>query len=807
MKKKTWIWIGASAAAVVLGLWGIGSAVSARLQSASGGCETATVSADVIETTVVGTGSLAYGDSVDVSLPYGVDVTTVFYENGQRVDAGDLLAAVDTGGLELLMSETYTQIAEVDAKLRETPAEPEKVVVSAPVAGRVQAVYGSNGASVLETIAAHGSVLLISPDNRMQVNADAAGALPAVGSTVQLELPDGSRRSATVDSVREGSFTASFTATDADVGTAVHVLAEDGSTLGSGLLEAVDAVPVIGPAGTVEGMTVNPGAEVAAGADLFSVRSSAPPAAFQELDRKRQALTERYDLLANLRQNGGLTSPVTGVVTSCSVQEGTAAAGGEGSLSGSLGSLPAGLLDALGMDRATGRGVVTEHLGLQQGGRNIMLSAGTEPDEPDPDVTAEPTETPSDPPGASAPAPTAAAPRVIPRLSLPLLPPVPGLPLQHNVDLLPLCIGEVEWSPADEQAQFSTEYTASGQVEALEGFCFASDCTLNVPAGTVTALTVSEDGSRLSFSAAYEKTTDSYAPAEIDWDSIRDLLGLDAIDLGSLRDLLASGILSSDSLGFDLSQLTSGLGSLGSLAGLDASALSGLAGLDASALAGLNGSALAGLDAGALSGLSPDAIAALEESGAAAGEIPAYTIARDDSMQLLIQINQMDVLSVAPGMACTVTVDALEGQEFPGSVTDIAYADNGGSSTYTAKITMEKAPDMRSGMSASAIIVTSEVSSGMTIPAAAVQEDGSRVFVYTSYKDGEFGGEREITTGVSDGASVEVLSGLEDGDTVYYARTNPLERIMQGMTGPPGMTRSADDGETVQVSAESRAPS
>ena len=57
-KKKTWIWVTAiSAGALALGLWGAGAAVSARFGAASNGYETATVSADIIETTVVGTGT------------------------------------------------------------------------------------------------------------------------------------------------------------------------------------------------------------------------------------------------------------------------------------------------------------------------------------------------------------------------------------------------------------------------------------------------------------------------------------------------------------------------------------------------------------------------------------------------------------------------------------------------------------------------------------------------------------------------------------------------------------------------------
>lgn len=54
----------------------------------------------------------------------------------------------------------------------------------------------------------------------------------------------------------------------------------------------------------------------------------------------------------------------------------------------------------------------------------------------------------------------------------------------------------------------------------------------------------------------------------------------------------------------------------------------------------------------------------------------------------------------------------------------------------------------------------------------ALQEQGDRVFVYTSQdEDGNLTGEQEIVTGLSDGSTVEVTEGLSEGDTVYYQKT------------------------------------
>lgn len=79
----------------------------------------------------------------------------------------------------------------------------------------------------------------------------------------------------------------------------------------------------------------------------------------------------------------------------------------------------------------------------------------------------------------------------------------------------------------------------------------------------------------------------------------------------------------------------------------------------------------------------------------------------------------------------------------------------------------------------SAIIIepVSENEGLLLIPLAAVQEDADGIYVCTGYDKGS--GEATalvaITTGLSDRENVEVLSGLSEGDTVYYRYADTLE--------------------------------
>lgn len=112
-------------------------------------------------------------------------------------------------------------------------------------------------------------------------------------------------------------------------------------------------------------------------------------------------------------------------------------------------------------------------------------------------------------------------------------------------------------------------------------------------------------------------------------------------------------------------------------------------------------------------------------------------------------------------------------QSFEGTVTSINLSGSnaGGSSKYTAVVSIERQENMLAGMNASVVITLDTKEEVLMIPEAALVEEDSSVYVYTSYdeKTETFGGLAEVTTGVSDGEYVEILSGLEEGSEYWYS--------------------------------------
>ena len=150
-----------------------------------------------------------------------------------------------------------------------------------------------------------------------------------------------------------------------------------------------------------------------------------------------------------------------------------------------------------------------------------------------------------------------------------------------------------------------------------------------------------------------------------------------------------------------------------------------------------------------------------------------------DTMTLEITIDELDINSLLVGMAAEVKIDALGGEKYEATITQISNTgtSNGGNSKYPVTLTLERTGNMLSGMNATATIVLTTADDVLTLPADALVEKGNQTVVYTGYDE-----ESEtllnpvtVTIGYSDGETVEILEGLAAGQTYYYAYYDTLE--------------------------------
>lgn len=146
-----------------------------------------------------------------------------------------------------------------------------------------------------------------------------------------------------------------------------------------------------------------------------------------------------------------------------------------------------------------------------------------------------------------------------------------------------------------------------------------------------------------------------------------------------------------------------------------------------------------------------------------------------------ISVNELDINKIQVGQQVEITADAVEGETFTGVVdkVNINGTTTNGSTNYPVTVRVDGTPDeLKPGMNVSAKIIVEDAGSVLCVPVEAVSRgsDGtSLVKVAGQGALDEKGNlidpakleDREVTLGRSDDTYIEILSGLEEGETVY----------------------------------------
>ena len=146
------------------------------------------------------------------------------------------------------------------------------------------------------------------------------------------------------------------------------------------------------------------------------------------------------------------------------------------------------------------------------------------------------------------------------------------------------------------------------------------------------------------------------------------------------------------------------------------------------------------------------------------------TIAESDAVNIILTFDEDDIADIYLDQLALVTFDSLPDQTFEGKVNAISItAFRAGAATTTYQVTInvssEGLENIYDGMSCSVQLVTDRVQDVLCVSKRAVTTENGISTVKVKNADGTIE-TREITTGFTDGSTVEVLSGLSEGETV-----------------------------------------
>ena len=146
-----------------------------------------------------------------------------------------------------------------------------------------------------------------------------------------------------------------------------------------------------------------------------------------------------------------------------------------------------------------------------------------------------------------------------------------------------------------------------------------------------------------------------------------------------------------------------------------------------------------------------------------------------DDMQLYAQVDDIDVVSISVGATAIVTVDALPGQTFEGTVqyVDSSGQDQNGTYTYGVYLTVKGSSQIKSGMQAQAKIGAQSASDVLLVPLEAIFREEGQNKVETLDVDGIVH-TVNVEIGLMNNSMAEITSGLEEGDMVITGSTADL---------------------------------
>lgn len=179
-----------------------------------------------------------------------------------------------------------------------------------------------------------------------------------------------------------------------------------------------------------------------------------------------------------------------------------------------------------------------------------------------------------------------------------------------------------------------------------------------------------------------------------------------------------------------------------------------------------------------------------------------FSYATSDEMRISVDVTQEDIVDLQVGDAVDITFTAYPEDSYTGSILSInttATSDYSNTVSYTVEISAEGALEkLYGGMTADVIFVTEEKEDVIYVSRKAIVEENGKTYVY---RKTALGGKElaEVETGITNGVDIEILSGLEEGDTIYLASKVSSEAEVKSTQEDSGSSADTTTGSDMEL--------
>ena len=165
---------------------------------------------------------------------------------------------------------------------------------------------------------------------------------------------------------------------------------------------------------------------------------------------------------------------------------------------------------------------------------------------------------------------------------------------------------------------------------------------------------------------------------------------------------------------------------------------------------------------------------------------PLFAITRDDLVRISVSVPEMFATEVDPGDRVLIRLQAIPGKNFEGKVARTSWTLDAKNRTLRTEIDVPNPKGiLRPGLYAYATVIVEEHPAALSVPTSAIVRQESQIYCVV-VADGK-AVRKPVTPGFEDGTSTEILSGLDDEDTVvkaYAASLQDGQPVEAGVTEP-----------------------
>ncbi|HEX2665857.1 MAG TPA: efflux RND transporter periplasmic adaptor subunit [Candidatus Acidoferrum sp.] len=162
--------------------------------------------------------------------------------------------------------------------------------------------------------------------------------------------------------------------------------------------------------------------------------------------------------------------------------------------------------------------------------------------------------------------------------------------------------------------------------------------------------------------------------------------------------------------------------------------------------------------------------------------LPFLAVVDPSQMEVRVELNQVDLLKVRPGMHAKMRLDAYPGIELGATLEDISPLGHNGQFSETIRVFAARFsvrgtdPRLLPDLTAALDLDLGSEEDALVVPRQSVELDSGNAFVWVE-EGGSFR-KRSVKIGPYNDTDIVVLSGLEPGDIIR--RTAPSERESEG---------------------------